>query len=329
MTVAQSALQLEKVRAEVEDDRRWGFGEEDSVLLDASAACERIAVDGIVGARFSPHCARVQPAKLGVGLAAAVERRGATIHEGSRVIRLEPRLARTAAGMVRAKFVVHATEGYTARLPGQRRVLLPISSSMIVTDVLDEATWGEIGWRNAETMLDGSRRFVYLQRTADGRIAIGGRGVPYRFGSKTDAEEPPSPGAAAALATRLAGLFPALAGVRAHASWQGVLGAPREWAPAVGLDTSTGLAWAGGYVGEGVAATQLAGATLADLILARDSELTRLAWVGPLGRSWPPEPLRYVAVRGVNAMMALADRREWRTDQASLVGKLAHLVSGR
>jgi hypothetical protein len=120
-----------------------------------------------------------------------------------------------------------------------------------------------------------------------------------------------------------------LADVAVAGAWQGVLGAPRQWAPAVGLDRDTGLAWGGGYVGEGVAAANLAGRTLADLILGRDSELTRLPWVGRLGRSWPPEPLRYIAVRGVNAMMAMADRQEWRTDRTSLVGRTAHLISGR
>ena len=329
MTIAQNALQLERVRAEVEEDRRWGLGEEDSVLLDGPAARSRIAVDGVVGARFSPHCARVQPAKLAEGLAGAVERAGGVVHEKTRVTRLEPHAARTTAGVVKARFVVRATEAYTARLRGARRVVLPISSSMIVTEVLDGATWGEIGWDDAETMLDGARRFVYVQRTADGRIAIGGRGVPYRFGSRMDCETPPPSEAADALARRLGELFPVLAGIRPHSAWQGVLGASREWAPAVGLDRATGFAWAGGYVGEGVAAAQLAGATLADLILGRDTGLTRLPWVGPFGRSWPPEPLRYVAVRGVNAMMALADRREWRTDRASLVGRAAHLISGR
>ena len=329
LTVAQSSLQLERVRAEVEEDRSWGLTEEDSGLLDAEAARARLAVDGVLGARFSPHCARVQPAKLAVGLAAAAERRGARIYEGSRVSRLEPRLVRTSQAVVKADYVVRATEAYTARLAGQRRVMLPISSCMIATEVLAEAAWQEIGWRGAETVLDGSRRFVYLQRTSDGRIAIGGRGVPYRFASRTDSEEPPPSGVVAALAARLCALFPSLAEVKLAGAWQGVLGASREWAPAVGLDRATGLAWGGGYVGEGVAAAQLAGATLADLILGRDTDLTRLAWVGPLGRSWPPEPLRYAGVRGVNAMMALADRREWRSDQASLVGKVAHLLSGR
>ena len=329
LTVAQTPLQLEKVRAEVEYDRMWGLTPEDSVLLDGPSAADRVPVDGVIAARYSPHCARVQPAKLAVGLGKAIEQAGATIYEGSRVRRIRPRITQTADGSVRSKFVVRATEGYTASLAGQRRVMLPLRSSMIATEVLSSATWASLRWQQAETMLDGARRYVYIQRTGDGRIAIGGRGTPYRYGSGTESEGPPPSEAVRSLRQRLIELFPVLTDVGIDGAWQGVLGATRQWAPAVGLDRDTGLAWGGGYVGEGVAAANLAGRTLADLILSRDSELVRLPWVGPLGRSWPPEPLRYVAVRGVNAMMQLADKREWRTDQTSLVGRTAHLISGR
>jgi glycine/D-amino acid oxidase-like deaminating enzyme len=104
---------------------------------------------------------------------------------------------------------------------------------------------------------------------------------------------------------------------------------PRDWSPAVGLDRATGLAWAGGYVGEGVAAANLAGRTLRDLILGRDTELTRLPWVGPLARPWEPEPLRFVGVRGVWALLRAADRRERRTGRPALAARVADLISGR
>jgi glycine/D-amino acid oxidase-like deaminating enzyme len=265
------------------------------------------------------------------------------IYEGTRVTSIESGVARTvatAAGAgagetaavtaeVRAEFVVRATEAYTSSLEGSGRVMIPMNSSMIATEVLPAETWASIGWAEAETMLDGARKYVYIQRTGDGRIAIGGRGIPYRYGSRTDAETRPSDETVSALHDRLIALFPVLTDVKVDGAWQGVLGAPRQWAPAVGLDKRTGLAWGGGYVGEGVAAANLAGRTLADLIRGQDTELTRLPWVGPFTGSWPPEPLRYAAVRGVNAMMDMADRQEWRTDQTSLVGRIAHLISGR
>jgi glycine/D-amino acid oxidase-like deaminating enzyme len=230
---------------------------------------------------------------------------------------------------VRAPVIVRATEAYTADLEGQHRVMLPLFSSVIATEPLGPAAWSELGWADGDTLADGRQRYVYVQRTADDRIVIGGRGVPYRYGSRTEAERPLPIEVVLALRARLLELFPSLAEVRVDGAWHGVLGVPRQWAPAVGLDRASGLAWGGGYVGEGVAAANLAGRTLADLILEQDTELTRLPWVGSMGRRWLPEPLRFAAVRGVNLMMRAADRRERETGRDSLVGQAAHLISGR
>jgi glycine/D-amino acid oxidase-like deaminating enzyme len=324
--VAQTELELARVRARVKEEREW---EVDIEMLDAAATLERVAIDGALGSAFSPHCARVQPARLVLGLARAAERAGAVVHERTRVTRIEPGVAATPLGDVRARFVVRATEGYTARLHGLRRALVPLNSSMIVTEPLDAATWAALRWDRAETIQDGPHRYAYLQRTPDGRIAIGGRGVPYRFGSRTDREDPLPAETARQLRARLLELFGGLRGVGIEAGWAGLLGVPRDWSPAVGLDRATGLAWAGGYVGEGVAAANLAGRTLRDLIVGRETELTRLAWVGPLARPWEPEPLRFVGVRGVWALLRAADRRERRTGRPALAARVADLISGR
>ena len=71
----------------------------------------------------------------------------------------------------------------------------------------------------------------------------------------------------ALLRATLIELFPALAGVGFTHSWGGPLGIARDWHPSVGFDRTTGLGWAGGYVGDGVSTTNLAGRTLADLVL--------------------------------------------------------------
>ncbi|HET6510261.1 MAG TPA: FAD-binding oxidoreductase [Baekduia sp.] len=327
--VAQTALELEEVRARVAHDRAWGWSDDDNQLLDARAAAERVAVKGVVGARYTPCCARVQPAQLVHGLAEAAERLGVTIHEQSPVTGIAPGRATTPQGQVDARHVVRATEGYTADLPGHHRDLLPMTSSMLVTEPLDAATWEAIRWNDAETLLDGRHRYIYAQRTVDGRIAIGGRGVPYRFGSKTDREGPVPQRTVTELRARLGQLFAPLRSVRIDAAWHGVLGVPRDWAPAVGLDRTTGLAHAGGYVGEGVAAANLAGRTLKDLILGIDSDLTRLPWVGPFARPWEPEPLRFAGVHAVYGLYRRADEREARTGRPSLAAKLAGIIAGR
>src|SRR6185437_14774269 len=232
------------------------------------------------GASFSPHVARVHPVKLVMGLAAAAEAIGVEIYERTPVTEIAPRRAATDAGEVRAGWVVRATEGYTASLRGERRALVPMNSSMIVTEPLPGDVWAEIGWEGDETIGDGAHVYVYLQRTPDGRIAIGGRGVPYRYGSRTDGRGETAARTVESLHAKLAAMFPAAASVPVAHAWSGVLGVPRDWAPAVLADPAQGLAWAGGYVGEGLGAANLAARTLRDLILDEPTELTRLPWVG-------------------------------------------------
>lgn len=329
LTVAQSETQLARLQVELRHERE-ALGEDAAwELLGADALAQRLVVRNGAGALFTPHCARVQPAKLVAGLAEAAERAGAAIHERTRVTRVAPGIAEAAGAAVRARHVILATEAYTADLPGRRRMVLPMNSSMIVTEPLAPATWDELRWEGGETLLDGSYLYTYSQRTADGRIAIGGRGVPYRFGSRTDREGPVPAETVGQLRERLASLFPQLSSVPVARAWHGVLGVSRDWCPTVALDSTTGIGFAGGYAGEGVAASNLAARTMADLVLGRESELTRLPWVDTLPRSWEPEPLRFIGARSVFHLYGAADRREERTGHATRLATLAGLIAGR
>jgi glycine/D-amino acid oxidase-like deaminating enzyme len=334
LTVATNAAQMSRLEAAVEEDHRWGLTATDVHLVDGAPG---VRVTNAVGASFSPHCARVQPAKLVRGLAEAVEKRGATVYPGSPVVSVEPGRVRTPTGSVRAPWIVRATEGYTASIPGYHRALLPMNSSIIITSPLPASAWEEIGWSNAETIRDGAHAYVYLQRTAEGRIAIGGRGRPYRFGSKLEHVGVTPPSTVAALQNALHRLFPVLAksSVTVDAAWSGVLGVARDWCPTVGIEPwepDGGLAWAGGYVGDGVTTSHLAGLTLADLILGRSTERTAMPWVGHRARSWEPEPLRWLGVKMVYGLYRAADRAESRhRDQpaTSRWAELASVLAGR
>lgn len=313
LSLARGPAQLDRAMAEVHAWREAGLDPEDLVLLGARETRERVRAEGVLGATFTPHCAAIHPAKLARGLVEVVQRQGAVLHEGSAVRSLEPGAVRTDAGEVRARFVVRATESGTASLPGFRRAILPVYSLMLATEPLDPRTWEQIGLARRETFTDGRHVIIYGQRTADGRLAFGGRGAPYHFRSRTRPAFEQVAKVHEALATSLGHLFPALAGVPIGHRWGGSLGIPRDWFPSVGLDRATGVAWAGGYVGDGVAATNLAGRTLADLITGTDSPLTRLPWVNHRSRSWEPEPLRWLEVNAGVAIMSSADAKETRT----------------
>ena len=328
VTASRTPTQLERARAEVAEARRWGFGEDDLVLLGAAEAGDRLAARDVLGATYTPHCAAIHPARLVRGLARAVERRGATVHEQTDVVRIEPGVVTTDRGRVRADVVVRATEGFTAQLPGLRRALAPVYSLMIATEPLPEQVWARIGLAGRETFTDQRHLVVYGQRTQDGRLAFGGRGAPYHFGSRIRPEQDREPDVFAALHRVLVDLLPATEGAAVTHSWGGPLGIARDWCASVGLDRRTGLAWAGGYVGDGVSTTNLAGRTLADLVLDRDSDLVRLPWVNHRSPRWEPEPLRWLGVSAALAMMTGADAEERRTGRPSRRAALLGRVLG-
>ncbi len=183
----------------------------------------------------------------------------------------------TPHGTVRAEHVVLATEGYTPTVAGRRRAIAPIYSLMTATEPLPDAIWAaDRAARQRTTFADNRHLTIYGQRTRDGRIAFGGRGAPYHYASKVS---PPTTGTTACTrcpaADPRSSSSPSSSGVTFTHAWGGNLGVPRDWFPSVRHDRHTGLAFAGGYVGDGVATSALAGRTLAAMI--RDDDPDDLA----------------------------------------------------
>jgi glycine/D-amino acid oxidase-like deaminating enzyme len=325
--IASTPAQARRLQAGVEEDHHWGVRE--SRILDRDELRDRIRIPEVVAAAHTPHCARIQPARYVRALAEVVESLGVRIYESTSATRIERGAVHTDRGVVRAPVILRATEGYTASLAGERRTWLPMNSSMIVTEPLPQEVWDEIGWSRGETLGDKGYSHMYGQRTADGRIAIGGRGIPYRFGSATDHDGATQQATIRSLIEILHRRFPATRGHRVVHAWCGVLGVPRDWCSSAAFDPGTGLGHAGGYVGQGVTTTNLAGRTLRDLVLGHDTELTRLPWVGHTSRKWEVEPLRWLGVRSMYLAYGWADYRDLTTGRESRLTKLADLITHR
>jgi glycine/D-amino acid oxidase-like deaminating enzyme len=317
LTLATSAAQLLSLQAEIDHEREWGFDEADYLYLSPDETARRLRVAGCLGAIYSPHCASVDPARLARGLADVVEGLGVTIYERTPALALTPHEVPTPDGLLKARIVVNALEGYAATLPGHARDTVPLYSVMIATEPLPASFWDEVGWSGHEVFGDERHLLIYAMRTTDDRIAIGGRGAPYHFGSRVKDDYDLAPKVFGELHNVLKTLFPALGAARVTHTWGGCLGVPRDWFTSVGYDEQTGMAWAGGYVGDGVSTTNLAGRTLAELIAGADHGLAGLPWVGHRSRRWEPEPLRYLGVNLSLAIMGSADRVEARTGKPS------------
>ena len=324
VSLARGPAQWAAARAEVAEAGRWGV---DDLELRDTAHSPRGAA-GALGSTFDPACARLQPAKLVRGLARVVERLGVTIYEKTEVLSWRAGEVLTEHAAVSAETIVIALEGYGASLPQTHRRVLPLYSLMIATEPLSDATWEEIGIEHGQTFADFRHLLVYGQRTADNRFAFGGRGARYHWGSSIRPEYDRVPEVFDHLARTLTSIFPAARDVAITHRWGGPLGVPRDWHASAAFDAASGIATAGGYVGDGLSTTNLAGRTLTDLILKRDTAISRLPWVNHHSPLWESEPLRFIGANLGTTAMAIADAEERLTGRASLAARLMAPLTG-
>ncbi len=324
LLVATNAAQLARLQDEVQTRTHWG--ETDIRMIDAEELTQSVRIPKALGAMVVPHTARIQPAKLVQGLARMVEAQGTRIAENTRVTQIRPGRVETTRGPVLARTILRATEGFTAQVPGHARDLLPLNSAQIVTAPLPPQTWAKIGWQGYEIIGDFANAYCYCQRTEDDRIAVGGRGIPYRFNNRLDDNGTPDDETIRRLIAILHRHFPAAAQAPIDHAWCGTLGVPRDWCARVEFDPATRIGSAGGYVGVGVSTSNLAGQTLADLALDRQTALTRLPWVNRPVRKWEPEPLRWLALRGMYGLLNAADRAEDQGANPSRLARLGHWI---
>ena len=332
--IATNQAQLVRMQAEIAHRHHWGEAHRVRAL-SAAELTQRISVPHALGAMAVSGVARIHPAKLVQGLARAVESMGVRIAEDTAALSYAKGEIVTPRARITAPIILRCTEGFTAQIKGFRREWLPLNSAQIATAPLPAEVWAQIGWDGGELIGDMDNAYCYCQRTADGRILVGARGVPYRFGSRLDVNGAPDRATIGRLTAILHRHFPAAAGHPIDHAWCGVLGVPRDWCATVGLDPATGLGWAGGYVGVGVSTANLAGQTLADLVQlhlgkGRETALTSLPWVNRKPRKWEIEPLRYLGVHLMYRLFAVADAREARPGAApSRLAQFGNWLTGR
>lgn len=324
-TFARSRAQLIRAEEEIAYFRSWGFGQSDIALLKPEDLS--IPVTNLFGSLFTPHCASVQPYKLVTQLAHHLESRGVKIFEQSEVTDISPKKVRALGFDVSSQYVVRATEAYTTLLPGEKRTLAPIYSFMIATDVLPQSTIDSLSL-NGSTFADLRNLVIYGQVTKDNRIAFGGRGAPYHYGSKISSTFEDNQDVSKRIFAILHDMLPAIGDTFITHQWAGVLGIYRDWFPRVSFDSESGFAYAGGYIGDGVGSSALAGKTLAHLITKTPCHLTELPWLNRPIQRWEIEPLRYLGISFGLRAMTLADYEEQITHRPSVIGRVMSPLIG-
>jgi len=305
LTVARSPAQLARLAAEAEAARAWGDEMELLGPGDVAGLVRAPGARGALGGTLAPDVGRLQPVALVRGLVDVLTAHGARVAEGTRALRLSPGAVVTDQGTVRAPLVVRTTGG--GRPAGGRHA--------VATAPLGEDAWAALGLRRGVVLADAGHRPVRALRTADDRLVL----------SLRSARQPPAPSgqdlaAVLRLHRALAGLLPPGTPAPVTHAWGVALaGGPL---PALGFDADAGLAWADGGGDDGVAAGNLAGRTLAELLTGGDGALTRLPWVvrgaagagGAAGRG---------AMRGAGAAVAAGSARGAGAARASAPRRLA------
>lgn len=330
MVVANLPSEAQRLRQQTEAERSRD-PHSGTELLEKEEARELLRVDSTQAATFNPNGAVVNPAKLVYALADLVETMGGEIFESTRVTQVASGSVTTEHGKVSCDHVVLATEGYGQGVGRNPRMITPIMSSMIITDPLPNDYWESVGWLNRRGVCGSGHRYFYSQRTVDNRLALGGRGLPYKFGSGLDKNGE----VGAATVQQLRNIMGKALGVgsehRLAQAWCGMLGVPRDWSPSVTFDEATRIGSICGFVGQGLTATFLAAGSLADLILQKQTRRTRYPWVGRKTRNWEPEPLRFAGAYAVYSLYQLADLEEQtlRRRSTSAFAKVADWLGGR
>jgi glycine/D-amino acid oxidase-like deaminating enzyme len=312
LEIAVIPAQLARLHNELGHLRGLGFGEDDYRWLDQGELQNTLGVDQALAGIHMRHCAAIHPARLARGLADTVERLGVSIYEKSPVLESGPDELLTAGGKVRAGAVVLATEGYSGTIKGRKRRLIPVHSMMVATEPLNDQQLEATRFRKRFCFGNIDRMVTYGQLTADGRIAFGCRGT-YHYGSGIRQFESQDP-EFKLVAESLLRFFPRLGGIRFTHCWGGAMGVSRTLRPSVNFDPVRRSGWAGGFFGNGVGATHLAGQTMADLVMGNETERTRTPWVNPADghRKWEPEPVRWLGIKSRSKLMHLADWAEYR-----------------
>lgn len=329
VTLSRTPLQWKRAQEDVANARSWGDTDSDVQLLNGSQAREMFNATDVIGGTYSPHCAALHPGKLVRGLAALVESQGVTLYENSSVTRITPSSVWTPHARVSARYIVRATEGYTESIAGQERRIAPIWSLMVATEPLTADMWEQIGLSQRQTFSEYRNVIIYGQRTADGRLAFGGRGAPYHFNSETDPRFDSDLKTFHMLRETLCDFLPFLRSVHITHQWGGPLGISRDWFPSVGFDADSNIAWSGSYVGDGVTASYVGGRTVADLILGKESQYTRAPWVNHRSPHWEQEPFRWIGINAARWGLQRADDVEFAHGRPSLLGRaMQGLIDG-
>lgn len=305
---ARNKAQEIRLKSGVDSDHHW---------LNSAELANIITVEKARGGLFNPECASVNPMLLLQGLVRFLEGK-ISLYENSPAAEIAPHQLAVNSSLVHAHIVINATEVYR---PAPRQQI-PLYSLMVATNPLPESLWKEIGNAQRATFAEGLHLINYAQRTVDNRLAIGGRGARYPWGSRLNGEIENSSRVHQSLRNLASSWFPQLKEIEFTHAWGGAVAITRDWEPYVQWDKEFNYGVIGGYAGDGMTMSFLAARALAEEICDGTDDIRGLHFINRRIRQWEREPLRYCAVNTLVKLSDIADYEERVTKRPSVLSRL-------
>lgn len=269
--------------------------------LASDKVAEMSGSDRHLGGVFDPTNATVQPALLVAGIKRVAKEMGIEIYEMTPVTELsydQPAKLTTPCAEVIAKKVVIATNVWAAAIPELEKYLMPVSSSLIVTEPIPDKL-AAMGLKHGLGITDSYQIISYYRSTLAGRIVYGDSFANFTNGGKiTDMYSEHEAGTEFATDDFLY-TYPMLADVEITDSWSGPVDYTNEHFPIFGhLENTPHIIYGVGWSGNGVSPSQIGGKILSSLALEIDDEWSNSILVGTvdrgLNRAFPPSTFRFI-----------------------------------
>jgi glycine/D-amino acid oxidase-like deaminating enzyme len=278
-------------------------------FLDRAEMQRRQLPPAFISGALEESGGTLDPGKYVNGLRRAVLEAKIPLHERTPVLELlagaRPRV-RTPAGTVTADTIILATNAYTLEFGRLHSVLFPLHDTLFETAPLDAGQLAALGWPGREGIYTAHESLESYRLTARRTIIGGAKGVRYPYGSALRGGS--SDWTIALNIAAFRERFPTLTEVHIAHTWGGWIDMTANFLPVLGtLGRHRNVHYVAGFNGHGIAAASALGNVVADVVLRRPNPYAGLftPFVVPL----PPEPLRWLILRGMIGLVNTLDRR--------------------
>lgn len=301
------------------------LGVEPFTRVSREAVAKATGSDVHLAGVYEGSNATVQPGALVRGMREVAEKAGIRIFEQTPITDIEPgstvRLNST-KGRVSASAVVLATNAWAASIPELARLIVPVNSSIVVTEPIPEKL-KQMGWTGQESITDSQLMVDYYRTTQDGRIAFGKGTGALAYGSRIDSTFSEHPQSIELTEADLRRTYPQLASTQITHAWSGPIDRTYDSLPVFGsLAGSHNIHYGIGWSGNGVGPSRLGGRILASLALGHRDEWSTCPLVGRPCKTFPPEPVRYLGGTLVRNAVIRKERAEMSGDRPCAIDRM-------